>query len=57
MRERKKLTVCYHCLLGIESHEGKQKIKSIYVDDVDDENESFCDWCNDFGFDVLYEFE
>lgn len=56
MKERKKLTVCERCLRGIECKEGRQKVKLIYVDDVDDENESFCEWCEDSGFDTLYEF-
>lgn len=58
----KPLTVCDHCLQAIESHEGPQITKTIYVDDeeyFDSEEEyeeaSKCDWCEEFGFDTLYE--
>ena len=46
--------VCDYCLQAIESHEGKQRAKAITVDEDDDE-ESFCDWCEESGFDTLYE--
>ncbi len=46
------LRVCYHCLLGIEAHEGKQITREIYLDEDD---ETPCDWCEDTENDVLYE--
>jgi len=49
------LRVCEHCLMGIESHEGPQYTKAIYVDE-DDPEESKCEWCEENGFDTLYEF-
>lgn len=52
--ERQALRVCWHCLLGIEAHEGAQYSRTIYVDE-DDPEESYCEWCEDYGFDVLYE--
>ena len=45
------LRVCEHCLRGIESKEGKQFVKPIYFDNAD----GVCDWCEDGGFDTLYE--
>lgn len=48
------LKVCWHCLLGIESHEGKQFTKELWIDEDDMEN-SKCDWCEETGFDTLYE--
>lgn len=52
--ERQALRVCWHCLLGIEAHEGAQYSRTIYVDE-EDPKESYCEWCEDYGFDVLYE--
>ena len=48
------LRVCRSCLMGIEAHEGRQHVEPIYVDEDDVEN-SKCDWCEEEGFDVLYE--
>ena len=48
------LRVCEHCLMGIECHEGKQAVMQIWVDE-DDEKESKCEWCEESGFDTLYE--
>ena len=48
------LRVCRNCLMGIEAHEGNQHAKTIYVDE-DEEEESKCDWCEESGFDTLYE--
>lgn len=48
---RKNLWVCDHCLAAIESREGTQCTLKHYID----EGNSECDWCNDVGFDVLYE--
>ena len=52
--EREHLTVCEHCLWGIESHEGAQRTLRLWVDEEDPE-ESRCDWCGEYGFDELYE--
>lgn len=48
------LRVCLHCLMGIESREGKQFTKEIWIDPDDSEN-SMCEWCEETGFDTLYE--
>lgn len=45
------LRVCEHCLQGIEAHEGRQFVKPIYFDG----NNGVCDWCEEDGFDKLYE--
>lgn len=50
--ERENLFVCEHCLQAIESHEGNQITRTHYVDEDDN---SQCDWCEDDGFDTLYE--
>lgn len=52
--ERDKLWVCEHCLWAIESREGNQAIMRHYVDEGD-KTESKCDWCEENGFDLLYE--
>lgn len=56
------LVVCDHCLMAIESREGDQVTKRHYIDIEYDENgdfvevpESYCDWCEEYGFDVLFE--
>ena len=51
---RENLWVCEHCLAAIESREGNQVTLRHGVDENDDE-ESKCDWCEDTGFDTLYE--
>lgn len=51
---RKNLWVCDHCLTTIESHEGNQVTLRHSVDENDDV-ESKCEWCEDTGFDTLYE--
>ena len=51
---RKTLWVCDHCLAAIESREGNQATLRHDVDE-NDEKESKCDWCEDTGFDTLYE--
>ena len=48
------MRVCYKCLMGIEAHEGNQPRLTIWVDE-DDEEESFCEWCEESGHDTLYE--
>ena len=52
--EHEKLWVCSCCLMAIESREGNQATLKHYVDE-DDEEESKCDWCEESGFDTLYE--
>ena len=52
--EHEKLWVCSCCLMAIESREGNQAILKHYVDE-DDDIESKCDWCEEVGFDTLYE--
>jgi hypothetical protein len=49
------LRVCRHCLMAIESREGRQITRTIEVDS-ENEEESKCEWCEDNGFDTLYEF-
>lgn len=51
---RDSMWVCEHCLWAIESREGHQATLSHYVDE-EDEDESKCDWCEEVGFDLLYE--
>ena len=48
------MRVCNRCLAAIESREGSQKERTIYVDE-DDPNVSKCDWCGETGNDILYE--
>ena len=52
--ERENMWVCPRCLMAIEAHEGNQATLKHYVDE-DDEEESKCDWCEECGFDTLYE--
>lgn len=53
------MKVCRTCLMGIESHEGEQIKKHLYVDyteeDEEFEEESRCEWCEENGFTELYE--
>lgn len=53
-RNKDHLYVCEHCLCSIECHEGNQATMTHYVDEDDDEA-SKCDWCEEVGFDTLYE--
>ena len=55
---RDTLWVCDHCLAAIESREGTQAIMKHYIDleyDPEDEEVSKCEWCEETGFDTLYE--
>ena len=52
--KRENLWVCSHCLMAIESREGNQVTLKHYVDENDDV-ESKCEWCEECGFDTLYE--
>lgn len=38
------LRVCARCLMAIESHEGQQITRKIYLDD---EDATACDWCEE----------
>lgn len=53
------LWVCSHCLMAIESHEGRQVTLRHDIDlEYDEENfdkASKCDWCGEEGHDTLYE--
>ena len=53
-RERENMWVCEHCLWAIESREGHQATLAHYIDE-EDECSSKCDWCEEDGFDLLYE--
>lgn len=52
--ERETMWVCSRCLAAIESREGNQATMRHWVDEEDTE-ESKCDWCEEVGFDTLYE--
>ena len=54
LREIKNLMVCKHCLSAIESHEGKQATYTHYIDE-ENETISMCEWCEENGFNTLYE--
>lgn len=49
--ERETMWVCDRCLMAIESREGNQATLRHWVD----EDDSKCDWCEEVGFDTLYE--
>jgi hypothetical protein len=46
------LRVCTHCLMAIESREGDQVTRKIYLDNDD---ESICEWCEEPHDGILYE--
>lgn len=52
--ERETMWVCSRCLEAIESREGNQATLRHGVDE-DDDVESKCDWCEECGFDTLFE--
>ena len=56
---RETMWVCDHCLAAIESREGNQaRLKhdiDLEYDEKEFEEMSKCDWCEEFGFDTLYE--
>lgn len=54
MEKREHLWVCWFCLQAIESREGYQVTLRHCVDN-EDIMESKCDWCEDTGYDELYE--
>jgi hypothetical protein len=51
---RETMWVCDHCLAAITSREGNQATLTHYIDS-DDLAGSMCDWCEQVGFDTLYE--
>lgn len=60
--KRKNLWVCPQCLMAIKSRGGNQAVIKHYIDDEDlfDSTEEYeqaskCDWCEEVGFDQLYE--
>ena len=57
--ERETMWVCDHCLAAIESREGNQATLrhdiGLECDEEDFEEKSKCDWCEENGFDTLYE--
>lgn len=53
LNEENNLKVCEHCLAAIESREGSLPYITIYVDLEDDKGK--CEWCEQDGFDTLYE--
>lgn len=46
------LCVCERCLMAIESREGKQITRQLFIDE---DAPRACDWCENDGFDTLYE--
>ena len=48
------LRVCDHCLAAIQSREGYLPTITLYVDE-EDPVASKCEWCEQDGFDTLYE--
>ena len=59
-KERENMFVCEHCLYAIESREGNLATLKHYIDiddeeDIEGNEESKCDWCEEYGFDVLFE--
>ena len=56
--DRENLWVCEHCLTAIESHEGNRETLRHDISlefDEDDIEASKCEWCEEVGFDTLYE--
>ena len=54
MKDKEYLYVCERCLMAIESREGNFARK-IYRTDEEDELDCTCDWCEEGGFDELYQ--
>ena len=54
MKDKEYLYVCERCLMAIESREGNLARK-IYRTDEEDELDCTCDWCEESGFDELYQ--
>lgn len=58
MGKRENMWVCDHCLAAIESREGYLPTLRHDIDlefEPDDVEKSKCDWCQEDGFDVLFE--
>lgn len=53
-RDYNKLCVCPYCIQAIEAHEGRQRAVLLWVDETD-EISSKCDWCEESGYDELYQ--
>lgn len=54
--EEKTLFVCEHCLMAIESREGKQMtIRHDVALEYEEDEKHQCDWCGDEEINVLYE--
>jgi predicted Zn-ribbon and HTH transcriptional regulator len=57
--QRETMWVCSHCLAAIESREGNQATLchdiGLEFDEEDFDKMSKCDWCEQEGFDELYE--
>lgn len=51
--EENNLKVCEHCLMAIESREGKQVTRTHYIDE--DDKEAKCEWCGETELNTLYE--
>ncbi|MBR4889709.1 MAG: hypothetical protein IKU15_00135 [Clostridia bacterium] len=49
------MKVCKRCLEAIECKEGYQPTLKLCIDEDDDTQDSKCDWCEEDGFDILYE--
>lgn len=51
------MKVCESCLCAIEAHEGRQFVRTLdpYEWGVSEPEELECDFCNDSGFDQLFE--
>ena len=47
------LRVCDHCLAAIQSREGYLPYITVHVDLEDDKGK--CEWCEQDGYDTLYE--
>ena len=47
------LRVCDHCLAAIQSREGYLPTITVHVDLEDDKGK--CEWCEQDGYDTLYE--
>lgn len=52
--ERENLCVCEHCLMAIESREGRQATFAHYWSEWSEDDVFICDWCDEES-DVLYE--
>lgn len=51
MENTETLKICLHCLMAIESHEGRQRVTKV---ELDDEDEVTCEWCDEVIEDCYY---